>query len=193
MAHILYLHGFLSSPLSQKAQLIQAWMAKKRPDLKFTCPQLSSYPSEALAQIKSCINETSAPLYVIGSSLGGFWASHVIESGWAEKAVLINPAVSPHLRFTDRVGIPQKSYYSDDVYTLETADLDFLGQCESETLKNPDRYWVLLQTGDEVLDYRMAAERYASARVSIEEGGDHSFIGFDRHFDDIIRFFEASQ
>jgi len=189
MPYLVYLHGFLSSPQSHKATATQNWLKAQRPDIAYLCPSLSSYPNEALKQIRGCLESCEEKPYLIGSSLGGFWASYFIERGLAEKAVLVNPAVSPHLRFTDRIGVPQKSYYSNDIYTLQIADLETLGACEPDAINDLSRYWLMLQTGDEVLDYRMATKRYSGAKLLLEEGGDHSFVGYEHHISDILNFF----
>lgn len=190
MSHLIYLHGFLSSPDSQKAQATKKWLSEHRPDIHYQCPFLSSYPHEALTQLHSCIDACSERPYLVGSSLGGFWSSYLIERDLAEKAVLVNPAVSPQLRFRDRLGIEQQSYYSDEVYRLDESDLDTLAKSESDSISDPERYWVMLQTADEVLDYRMALERYKGAKFLVEEGGDHSFVGYGKHLDDILTFFD---
>jgi hypothetical protein len=192
MQIVLYIHGFLSSPSSSKAQQTKAWLAQNKPETTFLCPQLSSYPHEAKAQLLSCIEPyTASELCVIGSSLGGFWASHLVEEDLARKAVLINPAVAPHLRFKHYIGEPLKSYYSDDVYTLKQSDIGLLGACESPRLSRPQAYWLLAQKEDEVLDYRLAQERYASCKSNIEDGGNHIFIDYSRWLPEIATFFEA--
>jgi predicted esterase YcpF (UPF0227 family) len=183
------LHGFLSAPQSKKAQQLKGWLAAEWPSLEYYCPQLSSYPGEAKKQLENlCIEHNFAG--AVGSSLGGFWASYLVESGHIKRAVLINPAVSPQHRFQEFVGRKLRSYYSEDSYVLSEADISRLSDCEL-AIKNPSLYKVLLQTGDEVLDYRLAAERYRQADCIIEEGGNHSFEGFERYFEDIIRFITA--
>jgi predicted esterase YcpF (UPF0227 family) len=190
MKTVIYIHGFLSSPASTKARQTEAWLREQRPDVSFQCPALSSYPKLARQTLLDCVQSCDHKPYLVGSSLGGFWSSFLIELGLAEKAVLVNPAVSPHTRFRQLVGETLKSYYSDDTFTLTGKDLDTLQECEKE-LNDPGRYWLLLQTGDEVLDYRMAQERYRGAKQLVEEGGDHSFQGFERWLPDIMDFFES--
>ena len=188
MVDIIYIHGFLSSPASFKAQATQAWLSVHRPELSFHCPALSSYPEQALNTLLSCVESCSSKPCLIGSSLGGFWASYLIEEGLADKAVLVNPAVSPHTRFQHYIGQSLKSYYSDDYYCLSVADLQRLADAEKPVI-HVDRYWVLLQTGDEVLGYRMAEQRYHACEQLIEQGGDHSFTGYDRHLEAMMHFF----
>ncbi|WP_370980882.1 YqiA/YcfP family alpha/beta fold hydrolase [Agaribacterium sp. ZY112] len=185
--HVIYIHGFLSSPRSFKAQATEEWLRAHRSDLVFHCPQLSSYPEKAKQQLSTLLN--SLPNAVaIGSSLGGYWASHFVELGLLSKAVLVNPAVSPHTRFQSYVGQELKSYYSDDSYCLQAKDLATLAECESGALKDVSRYWLLQQKGDEVLDWTMAAQRYRACRSTIEDGGNHSFEAYERWIPEVIRF-----
>ncbi|MFT7687809.1 MAG: putative esterase YcpF (UPF0227 family) [Candidatus Azotimanducaceae bacterium] len=194
MSTLVYIHGFLSSPKSKKALQTQAWLAINRPDIDFLCPQLSSYPCEAKAQLLHLFSQySSADTYLIGSSLGGFWSSFLIEQGLAEKAVLVNPAVGPHYRFTEFIGQTLQSYYSEDTFNLTRADMTCLKACESASLKSPQQYWLLAQKDDEVLDYRDAQRRYADSRQAIEDGGNHSFVGYERYLPDIMGFFESQE
>lgn len=159
-----------------------------QPQVEFYCPQLSSYPAEAKAQLEALCSEHQFN-GAVGSSLGGFWASYLVESKRLAKAVLVNPAVSPHTRFLEFIGRKLRSYYTEESYILGETDIEVLSACEL-AVERPEAYWLLLQTGDEVLDYRLAEARYSKAKCSLEQGGNHSFEGFERYFDEIIRFFE---
>lgn len=218
MIRIIYIHGFLSSPESFKAASTKRWLLgllssglpssnkrgdqhKRIPagrsfsltDIEFICPQLSSYPDEALHSLRElCEEKDRDKTFLIGSSLGGFWASYLIEQNRAHRAVLINPAVSPHERFVDLVGKDIKSYYGDKVYRLRDEDIQVLASSESRTLRDASRYWLMVQTGDEVLDYRVAEQRYIQCKKTIEEGGNHSFEGYVDHLPQILDFFMAS-
>ncbi|WP_096085133.1 YqiA/YcfP family alpha/beta fold hydrolase [Agaribacterium haliotis] len=190
--HLVYIHGFLSSPLSKKAELTRLWLERYRPDISFYCPQLSSYPDLARDELSALFSRLDQAV-AIGSSLGGFWASHFIEAGKIKKAVLVNPAVAPHTRFQHYLGQSLKSYYSDDHYVLEQKHLDVLAACESRALADSSRYWLMQQKGDEVLDWTMAQKRYAQCRSLIEDGGCHSFDGYEKHLPQIIDFLFESR
>ena len=190
MPRIIYIHGFLSSSKSKKAEQTRAWLSAHRPDIHYFCPDLSSYPAKAKFALTEFLSQASATdNFLIGSSLGGFWASHFVEAGLAEKAVLVNPAVSPQLRFADLVGQELNHYYSDETIELTENDLGVLADSEPRHVERTDRQWLLAQTGDEVLDYRLAERRYCDCKVTIEEGGDHSFENFERWLPEIIAFF----
>lgn len=190
MPTIIYLHGFLSSPLSKKAQQTKTWLAKNFPDWRYECPDLSPHPAVAKITIDNLLEGIAGPKFLIGSSLGGFWCTWSIEQGKADKAVLVNPAVKPHLRFRAMVGETLKHYYSEQHYTMTEQDLLELQCCYLETLQFKNRYRVLLQVGDEVLDYRFAEKYYLGCQQAIEPGGDHSFVGYESHLPAIMRFFE---
>ena len=189
---ILYIHGFLSSPRSKKAQLIQQWMAAHHPDIEVLCPLLPPYPEACAEQLCELITRHQ-PLGLIGSSLGGFWATYLAER-YHLKAVLINPAVHVgHLieRYTEQ---PLHNYYESLSYTLTAEHGRQMQSYEQQiqVLNHPDNYWLLAQMGDETLDYRHAVARYAQSRQTVEPGGDHSFQGIERYLEKAIAFFRES-
>lgn len=188
MSVLIYLHGFLSSPLSAKAQQTASWLKANRPDIRYHCPYLSSYPGEARATLDRLVQSLgSEPVGLIGSSLGGFWATYLAER-YNFPAVLVNPAVRPQDRFDEFVGQPLKNYHSDDSYCLTADDLQQLVQADAEQLNNRDNYWVMLQTGDETLDYRLAVEKYQGCKFLVEEGGSHTFEGYQNWIPQIVEF-----
>lgn len=192
MPTLVYLHGFLSSPASHKARVTEHWLQQHRPDWQFVCPYLSSYPHEAWQTLERCVTSVSnQPIYLLGSSLGGFWATCLAER-FGFRSVLINPAVHPHKRFSHLVGKTLKSYHTEDSYSLGASDLAFLTELDSETVARPELYWLLVQTGDETLDYRDAVGKYALCRQTVEEGGSHAFDDFEAHLPDIIEFLQQS-
>lgn len=191
MNHLVYLHGFLSAPASKKAVQTKQWLALNYPDWQYHCPQLSSYPNQAMREIRHLADRLPAEnTFVIGSSLGGFWATWMVESGLASKAILVNPAVAPHTRFHEFVGRSLKSYYTDDVYQLTDDHLKVLAACDQPAI-TPEKYWLMVQTGDETLDYRQALQRYHTAKVTCEEGGNHSFEGYTQWLPKLLPFFEG--
>jgi uncharacterized protein len=189
MKHLLYLHGFLSGPASSKAQQTAAFLNRYAQSWQFHCPALSSYPDIALEQMQQLIEQFPLQdLALVGSSLGGFWAKYLAEQ-YDLPAVLINPAVAPGQLLAKYIGQPLQNFYSEQTYVLNDAHAAFLTQCDAGALKHPENLWVLLQTGDETLDYRAAAAYYAGCRVDIETGGNHSFAGFETHLPALLQFF----
>ena len=183
---IVYLHGFNSSPASGKAKQLGEHMASLGRSGDYTCPALPNSPREAIAQVESTLAAHGGPVTLVGSSLGGFYATHLAEKhGW--KAVLVNPAVHAHLLLRSALGL-QKNWHTGETWELTEAHLAELAALDVERITRPERYLLLAQTGDTVLDYRDAAGYYAGATQIIEEGGDHGFAGFERHFQTILDF-----
>ncbi|NVK55224.1 MAG: esterase YqiA [Alteromonadaceae bacterium] len=187
---ILYLHGFLSSPHSIKAQQTRAYLHNQQPDIEFICPELSNSPSELANQLNDLITQhpkmLNEGLRVIGSSMGGYLATWLVEQ-YGGRAVLINPAVKPFELLQGYLG-EHENPYTNKRFVLRHDDIEHIRNFYQPELVNPQRYQVLLQTGDETLDYRQAAEHYKGVSMCIENGGDHSFVGYEDHLPDILRF-----
>lgn len=188
---LLYLHGFNSSPGSAKAQQMADWVARHRPDIELLIPAQPNTPAAAWAAIEQTIEEAVVRhgqrlrLGAVGSSLGGFMATRVSEL-YGCRAALINPAVRPHELLCDYLG-PQTNPYTDERYELLPRHMDEL-QGLAVPVTAPGRLWVLQQQEDEVLDYRKTLAEYRFARLSLECGGNHAFMGFERYPAQIVRF-----
>ena len=172
---ILYIHGLNSSPASLKASQLSAAMARMGLASKLRVPALHHHPCQAIAQLEALIAELDRPV-LVGSSLGGYYATHLAERQGL-RALLINPAVQPHLLFDGYLG-PQKNYYSDETWELTAEHVAALGELEVPPPQDPARYQVWLQTADETLDYRQAQAYYRGCALRIQAGGDHGFQGF---------------
>ena len=183
---IVYLHGFNSSPASGKARQLGEYMAALGQAGDYFCPALPNSPREAIALIEAGLAPQRGPVTLVGSSLGGFYATHLAEKhGW--KAVLVNPAVHANLLLRGALG-PQTHWHTGETWELTEAHLAELAALDVPAITRPERYLLLAQTGDEVLDYRDAVAYYAGAAQIIEGGGDHGFAGFERHFATILDF-----
>ncbi len=184
---IVYLHGFNSSPASGKARQLGEHMASIGRLADYFCPALPNSPLEAIAHVEAELeHRRPESVTLVGSSLGGFYATHLAEKhGW--KAVLVNPAVHAHKRLRSALG-PQTNWHSGEKWELTEAHLAELAALNVDSITLPKRYLLLAQTGDEVLDYRDAVAYYAGAAQIIEDGGDHGFSGFERHYQTILDF-----
>jgi len=185
-----YLHGFRSSPASVKAAQFAAAIAAlpvaTRPVLHV--PALDHRPAMALTQIESLLAAAASPVCLVGSSLGGFYATVAAERHGVA-AVLVNPAITPDETLRHYGGI-QTNLYTGERFNVTVAHFDELRAMRIDRITRPDRYWLLVQSGDDVLDYREAVAFYAGASQLVQGGGDHAFEGFDAQIPAILRFGE---
>lgn len=184
---IVYLHGFNSSPLSSKACQLKDYLTELGREDEYYGPALSNSPREAVARVEATLLAYPAtPVTLVGSSLGGFYVTYLAEKhGW--KAVLVNPAVHVHALLRKALG-PQTNWHTGEQWVLTEAHLAELAALDVARITRPERYLLMVQTGDEVLDYRDAVSYYAGARHIIETGGDHGFVDFARHLSTILDF-----
>jgi predicted esterase YcpF (UPF0227 family) len=183
---LIYLHGFRSSPASVKASQLKRHMAAQGLGLLYDCPQLPYEPAAAIALIEKRIRASPTPVTLIGSSLGGYYATWLAEQ-YGVKAVMVNPAVVAAMSLRDYIG-RQENMYSGEVFEFTEAHIAQLEDLEVTAITKPSRYLLMVETGDEVLDYRLAVSKYEGARQIVHEGGDHSFTRFTEYFDIILKF-----
>ena len=180
---IVYLHGFNSSPKSHKAQVMAKYLQERGLASQYACPALPPLAGEAIREIEKL--PLGAATCLVGSSLGGFYATYLAEKHGA-RAALINPAIEPHVGLRAYLG-PQTNLHTGAPYDLTERHLQ-----EWEALVvpaiHPERYLLLVETGDELLDYRQSVARYAGARQIVVQGGDHSLQSFPEHLPAILRF-----
>lgn len=187
MPTLLYLHGFNSSSQSKKALQTQHWLAVNAPEVEFVCPDLPPFADQAFAIIESVVKACKdKKMVVIGSSMGGFYATCLIER-YNMPGVLINPAVSPARGLNSWIG-ENKNYITGEKWVFEKRHVIEFEMLDPLVIRQSKNYMVLLQTADEILDYRDAQTRYQGARLVIEEGGDHSFMHYEQHLPDIYEF-----
>lgn len=152
----------------------------------YACPELPPSPRAAVALLERQVRDAGpARTALIGSSLGGYYATHLAER-FGVRAVLLNPAVRPYALLQDHVG-PQTNLYSGERYEFTMAHVDELRALESSAI-TPGRYLLIVTTGDEVLDYRVAVARYRGCRQVVIDGGDHGLGGFGDHLDTVLAF-----
>jgi len=187
VTHLLYLHGFRSSPQSTKARRMAAWVSEHRPALNWHCPQLPASPREAVANALEHVRDwPAASSAVIGSSLGGFYATALAEQlGW--RAVLLNPAVDPARDLAKYIG-ENKAWHSDEPFYFRAEYVDELRALAPAHLTRPERYLAVIAKGDEVLDWREMRARYAGCRIKLLEGSDHALSDFDEHLPEVVAF-----
>jgi predicted esterase YcpF (UPF0227 family) len=157
------------------------------PDLGYVVPELNHRPALAMEQVLAvCERVPPVELTLVGSSLGGFYATVAAEHLGCRAAVL-NPAVHPHTHFSRYLG-PQKNLYSGEEFVLTPGHVEELRAMDLPAITRPERYWLFVETGDEVLDYREAVAYYAGALQDVVRGGDHTLVTFPQRIPDIVEW-----
>ncbi len=186
--HLLYLHGFRSSPLSFKARRLRAWLQLHRPELTWWCPQLPPSPRAAWQLVEHGIAQWP-PLSsaVVGSSLGGFYATAVAErTGWP--AVLLNPAVDPARDLERHIGEQSQFHDPGEHFEFRREYIAELQALAVPQVTRAQRYAAIIAKGDELLNWREMTFRYAGATIRLLEGGDHALSDFDDHLPFLLQF-----
>lgn len=189
MTTLVYLHGFNSAPQSVKGQLLARAAAALPDPPRFHLPQLSDRPAQAIRDVCEWIERQALPageLALIGSSLGGFYATHLAER-YGARAVVINPAIRPHEDLRPYGG-RQRNLYTGVEYDVTRAHFEELAALAVTRVTKPDRYFLLVRTGDELLDWRKAVNFYAGGHQYVAGGGDHGWTDFDAEVISVLRF-----
>lgn len=197
--HILYLHGFRSSPKSFKAQMLARHVAHLNAHLNtqanepgraltWSCPQLPPSPAEAWALIQqTTANWPTSDMVVIGSSLGGFYATVLAEQRGCRCAV-INPAVAPARDLARYIG-EQTAFHDPDAHFFFRAEfIEEFKAMAPPAITRPERYWALIAKGDEVLSWEEMSRRYAGCNLTLLEGSDHAVSDFEQHMPGLLRW-----
>jgi predicted esterase YcpF (UPF0227 family) len=182
---LIYIHGLNSSPASFKASLLMRRLESMGRGAEFLAPALPNRPRAAAALLEAHVAAHPGAA-LVGSSLGGFYATWLAE-GHGLRAVLVNPAVRPCEGLRQLLGA-QQNLYTGERYELTQAHLDELAALEVPAITRPERYLLMVETGDEVLDYRDAVKRYGGCRQMVIEGGDHAFKDFGDYLGTVLEF-----
>ena len=195
-SHLLYLHGFRSSPQSFKAQRLQAWLRRHRSDVHWWCPQLPASPWAALQWVQQGIAtwpaQTSA---VVGSSLGGFYAT-VVAEGAARKAwrgVLINPAVHPARDLAAHVGALTAFHNPAERFEFRAQYIEELRAMAPADISHRHRYLPIIAKGDALLSWREMSARYPGQPLRLIEGSDHALSDFEQHLPALLDFLNLNR
>ena len=186
--HLLYLHGFRSSPQSTKARQVAARVQAQHPGVTWWCPQLPPSPREAMDLVMQGIADwPRESMAVVGSSLGGFYASWVAQQTGCP-AVLLNPAVYPARDLTQYIGEQTSWHNPEDHFFFKPEFIEELRALDAGPLRQPRRYFAIIAKGDEVLDWREMTSRYAGARIKLLPDSGHALSDFDAHIDEVFDF-----
>lgn len=184
---LLYIHGFNSSAQSGKARELGDWLDQRGLGVAYACPDLPHRPAAAIQLLDDLIVASASPVKLIGSSLGGFYATWLAEKHDL-KAVLVNPCVACHHKLANYVGQMQKNWHSGEEYLFSPEHAAELNACAVAPITRSERYLLLAETGDTVLDYREAVDFYAGAQQVVLAGGDHGFSRFTEYLPAILAF-----
>ncbi len=189
--HLLYLHGFRSSPRSAKAMLMADWVRSRCPELVFTCPQLPPSPAAAMKLLAALTADwPSQGCALMGSSLGGFYATVLAE--WPRfqhsRVVLLNPAVEPARDLAKHIG--EQSCWQDPAerFFFRPEFINELQALSTPLSSDPARIMAVIAKGDEVLDWREMQARYAGCQIKLLEGSDHGLADFDSYLPELSEF-----
>jgi len=184
--HLLYLHGFRSSPRSFKARVVQQRMEAAGLAASLVCPQLPASPQAAMALVLTLVDRYAGNLAIIGSSLGGFYATWLAER-FGCRAALINPAVDPLKDLDKHVGVTT-AWHTGEPFEFKRDYIDELAALKVARITRPERYFLLAATGDEVLDYRDMVAHYMGAHQHVIQGSDHAVSEFEQYVDEVLAF-----
>ena len=186
--HLLYLHGFRSSPQSAKARMMAARVQADHPSVIWWCPQLPPSPREAMALIERGIADWPADrMAVVGSSLGGFYATWVAQRRGC-RAVVLNPAVDPARDLAVHIGEQTAWHAPEERFFFRPEYIDELRALHAGPLHQPERFFGVIAKGDELLDWREMTARYPGAAIRLLEGSDHALSDFDQHIGAVLDF-----
>jgi predicted esterase YcpF (UPF0227 family) len=190
--HLLYLHGFRSSPRSFKAQRMAAQVAALAPAPRWWCPQLPPSPAQAMALLRQGIADwPRTTMAIVGSSLGGFYA-HVLSREIGCPAVLLNPAAHPARDLAGLIGEHPAWHDPAERIHFEAAHIDALRLLEAQASHHTPPTLAVIAQGDEVLDWREMRAAYGHDRVRLIAGSDHALSDFDTHLPEILDFLGLS-
>jgi predicted esterase YcpF (UPF0227 family) len=186
--HLLYLHGFRSSPQSFKARLLQAWLQRHAPQVAWWCPQLPASPRSAWDLMRDGTRDWPRDsMAVLGSSLGGFYATVVAEA-FGCAAVVLNPAIDPARDLARYVGDQTAYHDPSQHFEFKAAYVDELRALTPPRIADPSRYCAVIAKGDELLDWREMSRRYDGSHMRLLEGSDHALSDFDSHLPFVLDF-----
>ena len=189
---ILYLHGFRSSPQSAKARLLAQRMRELGRADEYLCPQLPASPRAAIAlALEVAEKQPAGRLCIIGSSLGGFYATALAERLGC-RAVLLNPAVWPMPTLEQQVGI-SVDYHTGAPFEFKPEYIGELAELAVAQITQPQRYFLLAASGDEVLDYRRMLAHYPGAHTHLIDGGDHAISDFPQYLARVLQFCDSGE
>lgn len=187
MHHIVYAHGFRSAAKSRKATQLGEYLRAYHPDVRYFVPDLSFRPTQAISQLHwHCLGKAPETLTLVGSSLGGFYAV-VLAEKLGCKAVLLNPSIRPFETLSTHLG-EQTNLYTGEKFVFDESHIAELQALFVPAITRAERYLLMVEMGDELLDHRRTLEYFSGARQIVIEGGDHELKSFPAHVPAVMTF-----
>ncbi|PHQ65854.1 MAG: esterase [Sulfurimonas sp.] len=183
---VIYIHGFGSNGFGSKAKSFRKYF--KSTSETFIAPSLSYIPELAITTLEELIESYDGDVKLIGSSLGGFYSIYLANK-YNLRTVLINPSIYPYVTLKKVLG-DAPSFYDDSTFTWTESHIEMLKKYEVK-VQNQSNLMLLVQKGDELLDFQEAVDKLPDSRVVIEDGGSHGFEGIERYFDEVRSFLRA--
>jgi predicted esterase YcpF (UPF0227 family) len=184
---ILYFHGFKSSSDSSKAQEFKKFIENKTSQTKIIIPDLEDDFKEAHKQIETLIDKNSPNILYMGSSLGGYYALYFAQL-YKSKSVLINPAIAPLNDFEIHLG-KNENYATGNKFTISKDDISYIRSLHHKKILEPKNNLILLESGDEILNYVESSSYFRGSYIDIFYGGNHSYTSIKEKFTKIKEFF----
>jgi predicted esterase YcpF (UPF0227 family) len=187
MQTIVYAHGFRSSSQSRKATQLGQYLRAQTTDVRYLAPDLSFRPTQAISQLQwHCLGIAPADLTLVGSSLGGFYAL-VLAEKLGCRGVLLNPSIRPFETLSKHLG-EQTNLYTGEKFTFDASHVAELAALFVPAITRAERYLLMVEMGDELLDHRRTIEYFAGTKQIVVEGGDHELKSFPRHIAEVVKF-----
>ncbi len=187
MRTIIYAHGFRSSSKSRKALQLGEYLRAHHPEVRYLTPDLSFRPTQAISQLQwHCLGIAPENLTIVGSSLGGFYAI-VLAEKLGCRSVLLNPSIAPYETLAKHLG-EQTNLYTGETFTFDSSHIAELIALSVSAITRPERYLLVVEMGDELLDHRRTREFFSGAKQIAIEGGDHELKSFPAYVPAVMAF-----
>ena len=184
---IIYIHGFASCGFGSKAQKFKEYFEEEI--ITISLPTIPNLAIDTLEQIIEFSLNKDENLYLIGSSLGGFYSLYLANK-YNLKAVLINPALNPKKTLSKFYSFGLvKNYFDNSNFEITKEQLKSLENFQVSLIQNPKNIMALIQKGDEIIDYKESVEILKDCEIFVEEGGNHSFDNIEKYLNKINNFF----
>ena len=184
---IVYAHGFKSSSKSRKATQLGDALRVHHPEIRYLTPDLSFRPTQAISQLQwQCLGIAPDTLTIVGSSLGGFYAV-VLAEKLGCRAALLNPSLRPFETLSKHLG-EQSNLYTGEKFTFDASHVAELAALFVPVITRAERYLLMVEMGDELLDHRRTIAYCAGAKQIVVEGGDHELKSFPFHIEEVVEF-----